>query len=63
MASGGEAELAAVPAVAEVLRGRFPQDPTLPVGLVQVLHELVLLGSMNVNLHTFAACNHTFSMR
>lgn len=31
-----ETQLAVVPALAEVLHSRFPQDPELPVGLVQV---------------------------
>jgi hypothetical protein len=31
-----ESQLAVVPALAEVLHSRFPQDPELPVGLVQV---------------------------
>ena len=30
-----ETQLAVVPALAEVLQSRFPQDPELPVGLVQ----------------------------
>lgn len=31
-----ETQLAVVPALAEVLHSRFPQDPELPIGLVQV---------------------------
>ena len=37
LAHGEEAQLAVVPALAEVLQSRFAGDPELPVGLVQVV--------------------------
>lgn len=48
VACSEEAQLSAVPAVAEVLRSRFPQDPQLPVGLVQV-RRCMLSPAMTIN--------------